>query len=178
MNLLIKIFKTKTESQPESKTISNITDNFTNGKYKTLSNGELIQLIGYIDDCPYFLFSHNDSKFYLKFIKDVGFSIVEDSSKLFNVDINTGKIDRLPSLKKLIITTNLINNVDNINIFDLDGILKIGHINSVYYRNSEDNFCVSSKKIIECSEYLLIYQGSKSILCYSHVSGYSVLNKV
>lgn len=177
MNHFIKLFSSKIMPQSESKTISNITDNFTNGKYINLSNGEQIQLIGYINDCPYFLFSDKDFKFYLKYVKNLGFTIVEESTKLYDNSINVGKVDRLPSLKKTLITTNLINSVDNNNIFNLDGILKIGHINSIYQRNSDDTICLS-KRAIEYSEYLLIFEGKRSILCYSYISGYSILNNI
>ena len=63
----------------DTKTISNITDSFNDNKYKILSNEEKIQYIGLIDNYPYFLFSNSICTFYLKFIKDIGFTIINDS---------------------------------------------------------------------------------------------------
>lgn len=176
MDRIIKLFKLKSE-KIENEIISNITDNFSKGKYITLSNGEIIQLIGYIEECPYFLFSFDPYKFYLKYIKNIGFSIVYDTVQLTIPHLNIGKVEKLPNIHKLSITTNLINNIDNINIFNLEQILKIGHINTVYTKNNNDQQ-FKIKKSINNSEYLLIYNEFRSILSFSILTGYSILNKV
>ncbi len=156
------------------KTISNITDSFNEKKYKVLSNGEKIQYIGLIDDRPYFLFSNSIYTFYLKFIKDIGFTIISNSDDLNSNNINLGHVDKLPNKNKIILTTSLIDKIDNQNIFCINDILKIGHINSIYSRL--DNI-TNHIKAVEYSEYLLICEGIKTILCYSYTSGYSIINK-
>ncbi len=162
------------KTNKDTKTISNITDNFNDNKCKVLSNGEKIQYIGLLDGNPYFLFSNSIYTFYLKFINDIGFTMINDSKELANSNINLGHIDKLPNKNKINLTIGLIDKPDDTNIFNIDNILKIGHINSIYSRN---NNTVNFIKTIEYSEYVLICQGIKTILSYSYTSGYSIINK-
>jgi hypothetical protein len=162
------------KDKKETKTISNITDNFIDNKYIILSNGEKIQYMGLIDSQPYFLFSNQIYTFYLKFIQEIGFTIIYNSNDINNNIINLGCIDKLPNKNKIGITISLIDNIDNQNIFCIDDTLKIGHINSVYSKN--DNI-LNYETSVEYSEYLLICEGIKTILCYSYTSGYSLINK-
>lgn len=176
MKSFLCIFKKKnTIEKPVIETIGNITDSFTNDKYKTLSNGEKIQLMGMINDYPYFLFSNKLITFYLKFIKNVGFSIIYNTDELGKDIINIGKVDKLPNVKKILNVLALIDKPDDTNIFNINNILKIGHINSIYSRDSEIKISLE-ESIVDYSEYLFVYNNFRTILCYSFSNGYSIIN--
>jgi hypothetical protein len=174
MESFLNIFKNK--KTKVIKTISNITDNFTDNNYYMLSNGEKIQYMGMIYNSPYFLFSNNNITFYLKFIKNIGFSIIYNTDELNNDIINIGKVDKLPNIKKITSTMALIDKTDNTNIFYINNILKIGHINSIYSRTDNTNIS-DFTSVVDYSEYLLFCDNIRSILCYSFASGYSIINK-
>ena len=176
MKSFFKELKKKiTTEKPIIETISNITDSFTNEKYIVLSNKEKIEYIGMIESNPYFLFSYNQITFYLKFIQTNGFSIISNTDELNNNIVNTGKVDKLPNPKKISHVLTQIDKVDNLNIFNVGNILKIGHINSIYSRDSK-NKNYFDESVVDYSEYLLVYNGFKTVLCYSFLYGYSVIN--
>lgn len=178
MKLFSCAFKKKiTTQKPIIETISNITDSFTNEKYVVLSNKEKIEYKGIINSHPYFLFSYNQITFYLKFIEKYGFSIIYNTDELkLDKDIqNSGKIDKLPNPKKISNVLAQIDKIDNINIFNVNNILKIGHINSIYSRDA-DNKISFNESVVDYSEYLLVYNGFRTVLCYSFLNGYSLIN--
>lgn len=151
------------------KTINNIIHEFTSNNSVILSNGEKIQYIGNINSEPCFLFFNDPYLFYLKYIKNIGFTIITNTQDLDKNLENFGHIDKLPNLRKILVTQSLIDKPDNLNIFIISNKLKIGHINSIYLKYDNNK--------IENSEYLLVYENTISILCYSHLTGYSIINK-
>ena len=176
MKLFSCTFKKKITTENKIiETISNITDSFTNEKYVVLSNKEKIEYKGLINSHPYFLFSNSNITFYLKFIQKIGFSIISNTDELDKEIVNTGKVDKLPNPKKISHVLAQIDKFDNFNIFNVSNILKIGHINSIYSRDSENKISIN-ESVVDYSEYLLVYNGFRTVLCYSFLNGYSLIN--
>jgi hypothetical protein len=131
-----------------------------------LSNNETLSFI----DNDTFLFEGNNQIFHLRYQEKKGFVICNEDIKMLSM--NESYKD--PDLKKYMITISSIQNVDNKNIFEING-LKIGHINTRYFfyfdKESKKNIYT---KIPETTEYILVYKNTYNILTYCRNSRYSI----
>ncbi len=132
----------------------------------TLSNNETIRSI----DNNTFLFQGNNQTFHLRYEEKKGFVICNEDYRMMSM--NESYKD--PDLKKFMITMRSIENVDNKNIFEIDG-LKIGHINTRYYVYYDEELKKDIyTKEAEYTQYILVYKNNIYILTYCRNNKYVI----
>ena len=148
----------------------------------SLSNGEIIQYMTEKIDVPLYFFSGNKYEFYLRFDKDKGFIICNTLKEVYDTSFENNKLDNIlfktPNIKKYAYTLKYIHCPDNVNIFEIYGNLKIGHINTTFMKipnpNKPNEYIVT--KDPEYTEYLLFYDNIQSVLTYHSSYGYVITN--
>ncbi len=144
-----------------------------------LSNNEsLIFIENYENNEIYKFINTNNDNLYIVFNKIYGFELYKTYQDFINKINYISKAIKIPNIKKLDITYKIIDIIDNINIFEFNGI-KIGHINTTFERvyNPIKNIYEPTKNA-DTTEYLLIKNDISAILLYSKNFGYSIDNNI
>ncbi len=148
--------------------IQKIKDNFITPII--LKDGDKIEFKGKIlGICKYYLFEHNDKKYYIKKSSN-NYGICESTDELYdNNYMSRGVISKIPSQDKLKKSYENIN--QNKNVYLLEDGLKISHINSTF--TQLDKF---GKQTVATFEYLLSSDDGFVVLSYNYVHGLSIVN--
>ncbi len=152
--------------------VPKIKDVFKEDLTTLLTNNEKIQFMGYHRDFPYYLFCFEENIFYLKIIPNIGFGICDGIEQLNEDILITNYPNKIPNESKILKTLSKIDYPIKNTIYHIDNGLKIGHINSTYSRDDEE------EGKTENSEYLLVYGDLTGVLSYNFIKGYSIINKI
>lgn len=143
-----------------------------------LKNDELIEYKGIVNGYKYYLFEHENKKYYIKISSD-GFGICKNFEELNNSDLNVGHITKIPSREKLMKSLYLLKSSDK-SIYILDGGLEISHINSTYFHSINGDpttYDKYKKSKVSTFEYLLAYDNIYTVLSYNNNHDLSLLGK-